>query len=203
VNTAATVSISGGTTAVCSGTAVQLTASGSVSYSWNNGVLLATTYVQPTTTTTYTVNATDANGCTSTATRTVTVNANPTASSSVVTSILCFNGSATVNVTASGGTAPYTGTGNQTASAGRYTFTVTDSNGCTATTSGNLSQPGPISVTGTSSAASCGLNSPSVSVQVVGGTAPYSISSSFDNAGDCTFTVIDANGCTKSEVIPH
>ncbi|MEI9807476.1 MAG: hypothetical protein WDO16_06080 [Bacteroidota bacterium] len=46
--------------------------------------------------------------------------------------MLC--GTATVTVTASGGTAPYRGTGTFTRDAGTYSFVVTDAKGCTAVT---------------------------------------------------------------------
>ncbi len=46
--------------------------------------------------------------------------------------ITSAGGSTTVTVTASGGTAPYTGTGSFTITAGTYTYTVTDAKGCTA-----------------------------------------------------------------------
>ncbi len=63
-----------------------------------------------------------------------------TASSSN-TPILCNGGSSTVTVSATGGTPPYHGTGTFSRSAGTYSYTVTDANGCTATTTGNITQP--------------------------------------------------------------
>lgn len=45
--------------------------------------------------------------------------------------IACSGGTTTVTVSATGGTAPYTGTGSFTVGAGTYTYTVTDANGCT------------------------------------------------------------------------
>src|SRR5205814_8578029 len=62
-----------------------------------------------------------------------------TASSSAGT-IACNGGTTTVSVTASGGTPPYSGDGNHTVSAGSYSFTVTDAHGCTATTTGTVTQ---------------------------------------------------------------
>ncbi|NNV53905.1 T9SS type A sorting domain-containing protein [Limnovirga soli] len=47
--------------------------------------------------------------------------------------ILCKGGTTTITVTASGGVLPYTGVGVFTGNAGTNNFTVTDSNGCTAT----------------------------------------------------------------------
>ena len=81
----------------------------------------------------YTYTVTDANGCTSTSTGTIT---QPTALAVTATfaPITVFNGTTTVNVAATGGTAPYTGTGAFVRSAGTFTFTVTDANGCTVST---------------------------------------------------------------------
>src|SRR5439155_20331681 len=54
----------------------------------------------------------------------------------------CFGGTTTVNITASGGTAPYSGDGAHTnVPAGPFSFTVTDANGCSTIVSGNISQP--------------------------------------------------------------
>src|SRR5690606_320502 len=52
---------------ICEGESVVLTATGGVSYSWDNGLGAGASHtVSPTVTTTYTVNGTDANGCTGT-----------------------------------------------------------------------------------------------------------------------------------------
>jgi hypothetical protein len=87
---------------------------------------------------TYTVTTTDANGCTTTCQATILA---PTVLG--VNSIsACNNGTATVTLTITGGTAPYsvlnnTGTGPFTVNSGAsYSFTVTDANGCTTTTTG-------------------------------------------------------------------
>ena len=52
--------------------------------------------------------------------------------------IACFGGTTTVVVSATGGTPGYTGTGSFTVSAGPYSFTVTDANGCTSIASGTI-----------------------------------------------------------------
>lgn len=57
----------------------------------------------------------------------ITVSANALA-------IECPGNATTVTVSATGGVAPYTGTGTFTVSAGTYTYNVTDANGCTGTT---------------------------------------------------------------------
>src|SRR5262249_13834523 len=78
--------------------------------------------------------------CTSTVSATVTQPTQLVASESH-TPILCFGGSSTVTISASGGTAPYSGTGTFSRTAGTYTFTVTDGNGCSSTVSASISQP--------------------------------------------------------------
>ncbi len=74
-------------------------------------------------------------GPTLTCSSNVTVISTLSASNTVGT-IDCIGGTTTVTVSASGGTGPYTGTGTFTVGAGPYSFTVTDANGCTATTTG-------------------------------------------------------------------
>ncbi len=83
----------------------------------------------------YTITATDGKGCTATTTLAIMQPAQLVASS-IAGSVDCNTSSTTVHVAAYGGTAPYTGTGSFTVNAGAYSYTVTDANGCTATTSG-------------------------------------------------------------------
>src|SRR5207247_8163159 len=102
----------------------------------------------------YTFTATDANGCTATTSATVTQPTAITFAAPTVTNVTCNGGSnGKVVVSASGGTgaiiysiSPNVGTqlpagtfNNLTAQS--YTFTATDANGCTATTSATVTQP--------------------------------------------------------------
>ncbi len=107
--------------AICNGSSTTITASGGVTYSWDNGVGAGASHtVSPTTTTTYTVTGTDGNGCSNTDQVIVTVNPLPTATISGMADI-CQNGTApTVTFTGANGTAP-------------YTFTYTINNGSTQT----------------------------------------------------------------------
>ncbi|MBS4063226.1 MAG: SprB repeat-containing protein, partial [Chitinophagaceae bacterium] len=108
------------------------------SYLWSNGA--TTEDISGLTAGNYSVTVTDANGCTASTSVTITEPAVLVASSSAGT-IACNGGTTTVVVSATGGTAPYTGTGSFTVSAGSYSFTVTDANGCTSTTTGTVSEP--------------------------------------------------------------
>ncbi|HRJ37737.1 MAG TPA: SprB repeat-containing protein, partial [Flavobacteriales bacterium] len=171
----------------------------------------------------YTVTVTGVGGCTATASVTLTQPAALTSSITASTNISCNggnNGSATV--TAGGGSAPYTyswspsGGTAATASgltAGAYTVTVTDNNGCTRTSSVTLTQPAALTATmGAPTNVTCnGGNNGAVSVTVGGGSVPYSYNwspapgagqgtaaISSLTAGAYTVTVTDNNGCTQT-----
>src|SRR5207245_10344439 len=82
----------------------------------------------------------DANSSTSTTTGTITQPDAVDASSSH-TAILCNGGNSIVTVSATGGTGSYSGTGTFSHAAGTYSYTVTDANSCTATTTGTITRP--------------------------------------------------------------
>ncbi|MFN0202315.1 MAG: fibronectin type III domain-containing protein [Bacteroidia bacterium] len=150
---------------------------------------------------TYTV--TDANGCTATTSITITQPTTLTASSVETTAISCNGGNAVVTVSASGGTSPYTGTGAFNQAVGSQTYTVTDANGCTATTSITISQPTTLTASSVETTAiSCNGGNAVVTVSASGGTAPYTGTGTFNQAvGSQTYTVTDANGCTATTSI--
>ena len=60
---------------ICKGETASLTAGGATNYTWNTAATTTVIAVSPTVTTSYTVNGTDANGCTNSATITQSVNA--------------------------------------------------------------------------------------------------------------------------------
>src|SRR5206468_1609835 len=147
---------------------------------------------------TYSYTVTDANSCTATTTGGITQPPALIASSSN-TRILCNGGSSIVTVSASGGTSPYQGTGTANRSAGTYSYTVTDANGCTATTTGNITQPSALSASSSNTAILCNGGSSTVTVNASGGTAPYSGTGTFSrSAGTYSYTVTDANSCTAT-----
>jgi len=129
------------------------------------------------------------------------------------------NGSA--NVTVTGGTNPYnynwsngaTTANNSGLVAGNYNVTVTDANGCTVSSSANITEPAAlVAATSTSNfngyGVSCfGGNNGSANVSVGGGVTAYSFNwsngaTTANNtglvAGNYNVTVTDANGCTAS-----
>jgi len=85
----------------------------------------------------YSYTITDASGCSVTTTGTIPQPNVLTASNSF--SAIVFPSLTTnVVVTATGGTLPYTGTGTYGRTAGAFSYTVTDANGCTSVTSGTV-----------------------------------------------------------------
>jgi len=169
----------------------------------------------------YTVTITDNNGCTKT--DNVTINVPPALVASVATdSVSCFGGSDGAAVaSATGGTPGETvlyefdiGSGLQQngnftgLSAGSYTVTVYDDNGCTATEAFTISEPADIDITLLFVVnANCGSNDGSAAVSASGGTPPftyvwYPSSIANDTAsglsgGTYTVSVTDNNGCLK------
>ena len=128
-----------------------------------------------------------------------------------LTSIACFNGTADISVTASGGLAPYIGTGTFAHTSGLVTYTVTDFSGCSATTTPfTLMQPTQLNVIASSTQTNCsGIDGTATAVPS-GGTPVYQYNwlpggqtTAFISGlspGPYTIKVTDANGCTTTSV---
>ncbi len=145
----------------------------------------------------YSYTVTDSKGCSATVSGTVTAPDVLSAGASPGT-ILCNGGTTTITVNATGGTLPYTGTGTFTVSAGPYTYTVTDANGCSSVVSGSISEPAVLNASANAGTILCNGGSTSITVNATGGTTPYSGTGTFTvGAGPYSYTVTDANGCTS------
>ncbi len=185
------------------------------SYSWSNGA--TSQDISGLSAGTYQVLITDANGCSLTEVVTVQEPAvlNLTSSGSDVS---CFSGTdGSINLTVAGGTFPYayswsngeTSEDLSALSAGSYTVTVTDNNGCSAVQTVVISEPTQLTLAGTATDITCnGLDNGTIITSVAGGTTPYayvwSDGSTDQNRislapGSYTVTVTDANNCQVSE----
>jgi gliding motility-associated-like protein len=225
INLTATVDVPVSCNGVCDGeiSASATGGAGGFTYAWSGGLGNGQTQTGVCGNQTYTVTATDANGCSDTAQVTVNEPVALTASITTDSSVSC-NGVCDGAVTASGsgGTAPYTfawdgGLGNgasQTTLCGGQTYnvTITDANGCSATDQVTLADPAVLTATSTvNSNASCnGVCDGDAEVTPSGGTAPYTYdwngTITGQNptnlcAGTYDVTVTDDNGCTVIEQV--
>src|SRR5205085_12177769 len=88
---------------------------------------------------------------------------------------VCFGGTTTVNFTSWGGSPPYSGDGAHSGvSAGPFSFTVTDANGCSTVVSGTISQPPALSASESHDPILCHGGTTTVSSHAAGGTPAYS-----------------------------
>lgn len=145
----------------------------------------------------------------------IVINPNPsvTATAANVTCNGGNNGSATA--TPSGGTSPYTyswSNGQSVATAtglaaGTYTVIVSDNKGCSSNASVVVTQPSALTVSASSTNASCGGTNGSATAVPSGGNSPYNFlwnngqttaTASGLSAGTYTVTVTDNSGCTQT-----
>jgi gliding motility-associated-like protein len=165
----------------------------------------------------YTVSVTDLNGCIITSTATITQPTILAANGSTVANVLCNGGTnGSVTVAVNGGTPGYTyswlpsggnGVTANNLTAGSYTVAVIDVNGCTITSTANVTQPTALAANGsTITNVLCnGGNNGSLTVSVNGGSPGYTyswlpsggngVTASNLTAGTYTVSVTDLNGC--------
>ncbi|MCD6062644.1 MAG: C-terminal target protein, partial [Flavipsychrobacter sp.] len=178
------------------------------SYQWSNNA--TTEDITGLSAGNYSVTVTDANSCTATASFAITQPTSAVSISGVATDATSNGGSnGSINITVTGGVAPYSyqWSNNTTAedptnlSAGNYTVTATDANGCTATASYTVSQPALFIVTGAVTNTTCGGNNGAIALTISGGVSPFSFAWSNNAtsqnlnglaAGNYTVTVTDA-----------
>ena len=188
-------------------------------YLWSTGNTLSTaTNLSPGT---YGITVTDANGCTENSTATITQPTQLIATAVVDSNVSCNSGTnGQASASGAGGTAPYTFSWSngdldslaENLSAGTFTVTITDFNGCIDTSSIIITEPTMLVLSSTvANNVSCfgGIDG-SASVNATGGTSPYtylwsngSTNTNLTNlaAGTIAVTVTDANGCIDTTSI--
>ncbi|MBI2967332.1 MAG: gliding motility-associated C-terminal domain-containing protein, partial [Bacteroidetes bacterium] len=190
-------------------------------HTWSNGQTATgvNSTASPLTAGTYSVLITDVNGCITTISATITeplvLAINATTLSNPTCNNLC-DGSASAS--ASGGSGTYTynwstgssGTSVTNICTGTYTVTVTDGNGCTVSSSVNVTQPTALTASVTPANASCyNQCNGSATASASGATPPYTYlwndplnQTTISATGLCdgliTVTVTDNKGCTAS-----
>lgn len=207
-------SISSSTCGAANGSATAAASGGSSPYTylWSTGGTAAT--VNGLLPGTYTVTATDDNGCTALGSAFVSGGQAITVSISK-TNATCAGNDGSATASATGGSGSYTfnwsntqaGTTITNLAPGTYTVTANDGSNCTATASVTITAPAAISLSGSSTNATCGLSDGSATVSASGGTPPFSYLWSNNGntativaiaAGTYTVTVSDGGGCTVS-----
>jgi hypothetical protein len=205
---------------LCNG-AIALSATGgngNFTYQWTGGISANEENPSDLCAGTYSVTATDANGCTNTANTTLTEPAELTATSTL-TNLICNNDcTGSISLSVNGGTMDYTfnwsgspsnnSSTNSNLCAGSYSVTVTDANGCTITLTEEITEPTAIQASATTSDEICnGDCDGTITLSLSGGTQPYTFNWSNTATsqnisdlcpGNYTVTISDANNCTTT-----
>jgi gliding motility-associated-like protein len=206
----------GNDVSICAGDSVMLTASSGILYSWSTTQTSTSITVSPTSSSSYTVIGTDANGCSNKDSVTVFVHALPSISAGNDVSI-CAGDS--VMLTASGGIL-YSWSTTQTStsitvsptSSSTYTVIGIDANGCSNIDTAMVFVLGPSSITTSNDTTIC--IGDSAYLFAAGGTNyTWSPSSSLNNSSIAnpiatptvtttyTVTVVGTNGCINSDTV--
>ena len=208
----------GNDTIFCIGGSLTLDAgAGFTTYLWSTGE--TTQAIAVDTTGTYWVNASNISGCSSCiASDTINVTVSPLPIAATVATNITCNGlcDGAINLTITSGTSPFSYSWSNSATiedisslcVGTYNITVTDSVGCTTTTSDAISQPIALAASTVPTNALCNTSCDgAIALTVSGGTTSYSYnwsnSATTQNisslcAGNYTVTVTDANSCTTT-----
>ncbi|MBK7408816.1 MAG: choice-of-anchor L domain-containing protein [Saprospirales bacterium] len=158
--------------------------------------------------------------CPGTVSGNVTITQTNITATTQVTNPACNGGNnGSINLTPGGGTSPYSFNWNNGGSsedptgltAGTYSVTVTDSNGCEQTATATLTDPPLLTASAVGVDPGCnGASTGSINLTPGGGTSPYTYNWSNGNntqdpsnlpAGTYTVTVTDAHGCTQTTTV--
>ena len=199
-----------GVLSICSGASTTLDAgAGYAGYTWDpNGEVTQTITVN--TAGTYSVTVVDAGGCTGSAQVSVVANTNPTPS---ITGSLSFCAGGSTTLDAGAGYADYAWTPSATTqtitatTAGNYSVTVTDANGCTGTDDVDVTIASGLSPSITGVLTICSGNS--TTLDAGAGYADYIWAPNSEttqtinvtSSGTYSVTVSDASGCTGSDQV--
>jgi hypothetical protein len=181
-------------------------------YAWNTSPIQNTAQISNVPAGNYTVNITDANGCSFSSGVTITQPSVPIVVTATATSAACSQNDGTATAVVSGNTSAvqYLWSNGQTSAtatnlaAGNYSVTITSA-GCSAQTTVSVNNTNAPVINQVSSSPQCfGANTGSISTIITGGTQPYQYlwsnggsgtSQTGLPAGNYTFIVIDNVGC--------
>jgi PKD repeat protein len=193
---------------------------GGLSYQWNDPAAQTTASASGLTAGTYSITVSDALGCDTTLSATL-IDPPVLATTAVMSTDVTCNGgnNGAVQLTVTGGTPAYTvnwnsggmGLTQANLSAGSYTATITDANGCAITATATIDQPQPLTLTAQVPDTVC-VNAPvTLTAQAQGGSGNYvytwvglgsgpMLTAAFNLSQLVTVTVTDQLGCTSPAV---
>ncbi|MEZ4722570.1 MAG: T9SS type A sorting domain-containing protein [Flavobacteriales bacterium] len=182
------------------------------SYAWSNSDTTST--ITALVAGSYSITVTDSNGCIAEDSVTLTEPSFLLLTQNILSTVQCFGGNdGSASITASGGTPGYSYAWNTGATvstisnvtAGTYTVTVTDANGCTNTSAMSITQPQVLNANLNTTHEVClGEMNGSIAVNAFGGTQPYAylwsntqVSATAINLqpGNYTVTITDDHDC--------
>lgn len=186
---------------------------GALNYAWSNGFTAQN--ISGLSGGEYTVIISDGSACDLTETFTVGNNTGTLAVNAALTNDLCGTNNGSINLSVSGGTAPYSILWSNFEitedisglTAGTYNVTVTDDAGCEISKSYSIQSTNPLVLTATTTNDNCLNGNGAVNLTVIGGTQPYTYSWSNGattqdlaalNYGPYTVTVTETSGCTAT-----
>lgn len=202
---------------LCFGEQDTLQASGGIVYAWNpGGATTQEIIVAPDSNVLYTVTVTDTNSCISIDSVVIFSDTLLLAITSSTPALCKDSAQGSVAVIASGGTSPfqyswtpggYTNSEATNLHAGDYTVTVTDSFGCTITTSVTIDEPPALNLNCSGPVTKCIGQETVLTANASGGTPPYNFLWNTGDPGDSlivspaittiyTVTVLDSNNCS-------
>ena len=207
---------------VCNGDATVNTTGGTgpYTYAWNDPGTQSTAMAAGLCAGLFDVVVVDADGCSNTNTVEIFDNGGVFSSISAFSDVSCNGASdGQATVTATGGGLPYIYLWNDPASqtvatavglaSGTYSATITDSAGCITTATVTIMEPAQLSNSSSSTNATCGNSDGTATINVSGGTGPYTYLWDDGNAqttamainltsGNYNVNITDANGCTDA-----
>jgi len=193
----------------------------SYSYSWNTIPIQTNASATGLIAGNYIVVFNDLNGCVDSASASISTISGPQISINNIVNISCNSGGdGAVDISISGGTAPYSYLWSngaitediQNLNAGSYTVVITDSSNCIDSATFVLSDPSAIVLSFSSTNESCGSNNGSITANISNGIAPFtyqwddpsaqtsSIATGL-SAGNYSVSVTDSSGCFSSSSI--
>jgi Secretion system C-terminal sorting domain/SprB repeat len=173
---------------VATGTIFITSTTSGITFSFDGGPFLSYPVGGFTTTAgTHSIAAQNSNGCAPSVINNIIVNPQPTSPSVSVSAsaITCFGGNSTLTVVTSGGVLPYQYSLNGgafqasnlfTVSAGIFSITVKDVNGCTGSNNTTVTQPTAIIASLSSGSIACNGGNTLLTVQATGGTGAFEYS---------------------------